>query len=88
MLALDISEFMIELKEGTIRNVGGPTKSASAKLFDVTDAEARPFGNDRIKFVFADDDGNEIQVALFASEIQTILDDVESIAESTDVFDV
>ena len=87
MLALDISDFMIELKDGTIKNVGGPTKSASAKLFHVTSAEARTFGDDRVKFVFSDDDGNEVQVALFADEVRTILADVGSIEETTDVLD-
>jgi len=40
MLHLRLSDFMIELDEGSIKNVGGPTKSGVAKLFDVEDLRA------------------------------------------------
>jgi hypothetical protein len=64
MLALELEDFHVELTEGTISTVGAPRKAATAKLFDVTDLEARAFGNDRVKIVCADGEGNELQVAL------------------------
>jgi len=35
MLNLNLESFMIELKEGSIKNVGPTNKSATAKLFDL-----------------------------------------------------
>jgi hypothetical protein len=64
MLTLELEDFHVELKEGTISTVGAPRKAATAKLFDVTDAEARAFGDSQVKLVFTDDEGNELQVAL------------------------
>ncbi|WP_435077748.1 hypothetical protein [Halococcus sp. AFM35] len=52
MLTLDITSFMVELKDGALKNVGPSNKSAEAKLFDVTSAEAREFGDKRVKLVF------------------------------------
>lgn len=81
MFTVDISDFMIELKEGAIKNVGPSTKRATAKLFDVETAEAREFGDKRVKCVFEDDEGNEVQVALFpeaARELRAGLEDLEA----------
>ncbi|WP_439028735.1 hypothetical protein [Haloarchaeobius sp. DT45] len=87
MLALQLSDFMLELKDGSIKNVGPANKSGSAKLFDVSAAEAREFGDKRVKFVFSDDDGNEVQVALFPEQVRTLLDDVEELEEESPVFE-
>jgi len=51
MLNLNLESFMIELKDGSIANVGPTNKSASAKLFDVESAEAREFGDSQVKIV-------------------------------------
>lgn len=40
MLNLLIDEFMIELTDGAVKNVGPSNKTGTAKLFDVSDAEA------------------------------------------------
>ena len=72
---------MIELKEGAIKNVGPSTKRATAKLFDVETAGVREFGDKRVKCVFEDDEGNEVQVALFpeaASELRAGLENLEA----------
>ena len=78
MLTLDLEDFVVELKEGTVKHVGASTKSAEVKLYDVTDAEARTFG-DRIKLRFADDEGNAVEVALDPPELGAVLDDIEEL---------
>jgi len=87
MLTLQLDDFMVELKDGAIKNVGPSNKSVSAKLFDVADAEAREFGDKRVKFVFEDGDGNEIQVALFPEDVRSIVADVEGIEDDSPVFE-
>lgn len=87
MLSLTLSDFMIELKDGSIKNVGPANKSASAKLFDVTEAKAREFGDKRVKLVFEDEDGNEIQVALFPEDVRAIVKDVERLEDDSPVFE-
>jgi hypothetical protein len=64
MLTLDLAEFAFELTEGALKHVGASNQSATAKLYDVTDAEVRAYGNDRVKLGFADGEGNEVEVAL------------------------
>ncbi|MFB6299865.1 MAG: hypothetical protein ABEH65_06340 [Halobacteriales archaeon] len=87
MLSLSLSDFLIELKDGSIKNVGPANKSASAKLFDVTDAEAREFGDKRVKLVFEDESDNEIQVALFPEDVRAIVDDIEQLEDNSPVFE-
>jgi hypothetical protein len=87
VLTLQLEDFMIELKDGHIKNVGGPTKSGAAKLFHVGDCEARAFGDDRVKLAFADEEGNEVEVALDPAHVETLLDDVAALREDTDVFE-
>ncbi len=82
MLSLELSEFLVQLKEGTINNVGAPTKSATVKLFDVATAEARAFGDNRVKLAFADEDGNEIEIALFPDAIKDIEEDLTAVRSS------
>ena len=82
MLTLRISEFMMQLKDGAIKNIGGPTKDAAVTLYDVTEAEARAFGDERIKLAFADESGNEVEIALFPDEIETVLEDIEAVRAS------
>ncbi len=87
MLALSLEEFMIELKEGAVKNVGPTNKAATAKLFSVTDATAREFGDRRVKLVFTDDEGNEVQVALFPAEAESIAADLETLEATSPVFE-
>ena len=87
MLHLQLSDFMIELDEGSIKNVGAPNKSGVAKLFHVEEAEARAFGDDRLKLAFEDADGNEVEVALFPEDLETVLADVEDLRADSPVFD-
>jgi len=87
VLTLNIDEFMIELQDGALKNVGPSNKSAEAKLFDVDSAEAREFGDKRVKCVFADDEGNEIEVALFPDDASRLARDIEALEESSPVFE-
>ena len=87
MLSLAIEDFHVELKDGAIANVGPPTKAAEAKLFDVDSAEAREFGDKRVKLVFTDPDGNTVQVALFPEQVRSVVDDVEALEDDSPVFE-
>ena len=87
MLSLQLDGFMIELDEGSIKNVGAPNKSGTAKLYDVDSAEARAFGGERVKVAFADGEGNEVEVALAPSEARSIARDIESMEKEGGVFE-
>ncbi|MFB6071572.1 MAG: hypothetical protein ABEJ88_01240 [Halobacterium sp.] len=78
---------MVELKDGAIKNVGPSNKHAEAKLFDVAEAGAREFGDKRVKLVFRDDDGNEVQVALFPEDVRSVVEDVEALEDDSPVFE-
>ena len=85
MLALDVKDFMVQLKDGAINNIGGPTKSATAKLFGIESSHARAFGDNRVKIICQDDTGNEIQLALFPEHVHRLEADITDIRESGDV---
>ncbi len=87
MLTLNLEEFMVELNDGSIKNVGAANKSATVKLFEVDSAEAREFGDKRVKLVLEDDDGNEVQVSLFPEQIRKIVSDVEELEADSPVFE-
>jgi hypothetical protein len=87
VLNLNIDEFMIELKDGALKNVGPANKSAEAKLFDVDSVEARAFGDKRVKCVFADDEGNEVEVALFPDDASQLARGIEALEDDSPVFE-
>lgn len=87
MLTVDIEEFMVELKEGSIKNVGAPNKRGTAKLYDVADSEVREFGDERVKFAFTDDEGNEVEVAVGPEAARSLARDLEELAERSPVFE-
>ncbi|WP_247729100.1 hypothetical protein [Halovivax limisalsi] len=87
MLALDIEPFTVELKEGSLSNVGPTNKSASAKLFDVESADVRAFGDKRVKFEFDDAEGNEVQVALFPETVRALVEEIETLEDESSVFE-
>ncbi|SEV83437.1 hypothetical protein [Natrinema salifodinae] len=87
MLALTLEEFMVELNDGAIKNVGPNNKAATVKLFDVDSAEAREFGDKRVKLVFEDEEENEIQVSLFPEDVRALVDDIEELEEDSPVFE-
>lgn len=85
MLSFELSEFMIQLKEGTINNLGGPRKSATVKLFGVERAAARAFGDERVRVSFEDDDGNVVETALFPPEIESLVGDLDDLRDDGSV---
>ena len=87
MLSLDVSEFLLELKDGAFENVGPPTKAATVKLYDVESAEAREFGDERVKLAFADGEGNEVEVALFPDQAEDVRAALATLAEDGDVYE-
>lgn len=87
MLALFLDDLSFELDEGSIKHVGPPSTAASVKLFDVADAGARAFGDKRVKLVFEDDGGNEVQVALFPADARAVAEDIERLAADHPAFD-
>ncbi len=87
MLYLDLDPFMMELKEGSIENVGPPDKEATAKLFDAEEATLRAFGDGQVKFVARDADGNEVQAALFPEQVEGLLEDAAELRADGDVLD-
>ena len=87
MLNLILDEFMVELKDGAIKNVGPSNKTGTAKLFDVESAKVREFGDKRVKVVCEDDEGNEVQVALFPEQVREIAKDIEALEDDSPVFE-
>jgi hypothetical protein len=87
MLNLNLSDFMVEFKEGSVKNVGPTTKEVTAKLFDVESVEAREFGDSQVKVVAEDGEGNEIQMALFPEQIETLAEDIEGLRAESRVFE-
>lgn len=72
MLALDIENFLVEIDDGSVKNVGPQTKAATAKLFHPETVEARAFGDSQVKFVAEDADGNEVQIAVSPEQAATL----------------
>lgn len=87
MLTLDLERFMFELTEGTLKHVGASNKTATAKLYDVEGVEVREFGDERVKLAFTDEDGNEVEVALFPDEAREVARGVELLEEESRVFE-
>lgn len=87
MLTLDIEDFMFELKEGAIKHVGPSTTSATAKLYDVEAIDVREFGDNRVKLGFEDDEGNEVEVALFPEEARKIAAGIGALEGESEVFE-
>lgn len=82
---LDIEDFMLQIKDGSLHNVGPPTKTGTAKLFDVVDSEARPFGDNRIKIECADETGNTVQISLFPEHAEKLVNDINAIRQSEEI---
>jgi len=87
MLNLDLDRFMFELKEGAVKHVGPSNRAATAKLYDVEGVEVREFGDKRVKLAFEDEDGNEVEVALFPEEAREVARGIELLEEESRVFE-
>ena len=87
MFTLDLDRFMFELKDGALKHVGASNKTATAKLYDVSDAEVREFGDERVKLSFEDESGNEVEVALFPDEAREVSESLDAIEAESDIFE-
>lgn len=87
MLSVSLDEFIFQLKDGAINNVGAPTKSGEIKLYDVSSAEAREFGDEQVKLSFHDDDGNMVEVALDPSTALEVRKGLEVLEAESRVFE-
>jgi hypothetical protein len=87
MFTLDFEEFMLELKEGAIKHVGASNKTATAKLYDVTEAEVREFGDERVKLSCRDESGNEVEIALDPTEAKAVAHEIEQLESDSRVFE-
>jgi len=88
MLTLDLDDFMFELKDdGAIKHVGPSNRTATAKLYDVEGVDVREYGDKRVKIGFTDEDGSEIEVALFPEQAGEIARGVEMLEEDSPVFE-
>jgi len=87
MLTLDIEQFMLELKDGAFKNVGPSNKTATVKMYDVDGVEVREYGDKRVKLAFEDEQGSEVEVALFPEQAEAVADGLETLRASSEVFD-
>jgi len=87
MFTLDIDEFMFELKDGALKHVGASNTSATVKLYDVETAEARAFGDERVKISCEDDSNNTAEIALDPAEARQIARQIEQLEEESRVFE-
>jgi hypothetical protein len=87
MLTVDFDSLLLELKEGVIKHAGASNSSATVKLYDVAEAEAREFGDERVKLAFADGEGNEVEVALFPEQASAVRAGLEELEAESRVFE-
>lgn len=87
MFTIDMDRFMLELKDGSYKHVGASNKTATAKLYDVTEAEARAFGDERVKLSCRDESGNEVEVALDPPEARQVASEIERLEDESSVFE-
>jgi len=87
MFTIDLDQFMLELKDGTYKHVGASNKTATAKLYDVTDAAVREFGDERVKLSCEDESGNEIEVALAPAEAREVAREIERLEAESGIFE-
>lgn len=87
MLTLDLENFAFELDEGAIKHIGPSNRSATVKLYDIEGIDVREYGDKRVKLTFVDEDGTEIEVALFPDQASSLAGEIESLAEDSVVFE-
>jgi len=87
MLSLDLDKFMFEMKDGAVKHVGPSNRAATAKLYDVEGVDVRAFGDKRVKLAFEDEDGNEVEIALFPEQAEEVARGLEMVREESEVFE-
>ena len=87
MLTFDIEQFMLELKDGAFKNVGPSNKQATVKMYDVEGVDVREYGDKRVKIAFEDEQGSEIEIALFPEQARAVASGLELLEDESDVLD-
>lgn len=87
MLTLRLDNFHIELKDGSIKNVAAPNKSATIKLYDIEDLAVDEFGDERVKLSVADEDGNTVELALFPEQARSVARSIDALADESQIFE-
>jgi len=87
MLTFDIEQFMLELKDGAFKNVGPSNRQATVKMYDVEGVDVREYGDKRVKIAFEDEQGSEIEVALFPEQARAVASGLEILEDESDVLD-
>jgi len=87
MFTIDMERFALELKDGSYKHVGASNKTATAKLYDVTEAEVREFGDERVKLSCRDDSGNEVEVALDPPEARAVAREIDRLEDESGIFE-
>jgi hypothetical protein len=87
VLNLAFDNWNVELKDGSVKNVGPTNKATTAKLFDVEAVEVREFGDKRVKLAFDDGEGNEVEIALFPEQASEVARGIELLEDESVVFE-
>ena len=87
MLTLDIDDFMLELKDGAFKNVGPSNKQATVKMYDIEGVDVREYGDKRVKIAFEDEQGSEVEVALFPEQARAVAEGLEMLESESDLLD-
>ena len=87
MLSIDIDQFMLELKDGAFKSVGPSNKEATIKMYDVEGVDVRKYGDKRVKIAFEDEQGSEIEVALFPEQAKAVAAGLELLEEESEMFE-
>ena len=87
MLTIDLDDFMFELQDGAIKHVGPSTRSATVKLYDTESVGVREYGDKRVKLSVADDEGNEIEIAMFPEQIAAPTEETDRLRDDRPVFE-
>jgi uncharacterized lipoprotein NlpE involved in copper resistance len=81
MLTLAIDDLTFELEDGALKHVGPKTTDATVKLYHSEELTARAFGDRQVKLAFADEEGNEVEVALDTDAALGLAEDIHSAAD-------
>jgi hypothetical protein len=87
MLTFDIEQFMLELKDGAFKNVGPSNREATVKMYDVEGVDVREYGDKRVKLAFEDEQGSEVEVALFPEQARAVTEGLELLDSESDGLD-
>lgn len=77
MITCDLDNFMVQIKDGAVANIGAADKRSTVKLYDVEAIDVREFGDERVKLAFEDGEGNAVEIALVPDQAQHVRHGIE-----------